>query len=508
MADTSHNNSKPDSGPNSLPVDQQADQVSDSVAGRLRRPITEADVLAAVEQTADPGETIGASRDERLASRLLEMRADRDALITLGDVEPPAGLLDRAMEAFAEETREDVLAQLAPKDDSATAIPVSAVAPIKDRLVDRVFDRPVRWLVSAAAGLLLILGVGALLIAQQINSRSGGNPVATNPIVVAPVPAPVLLPADETGSEPGGQDQLQLADAGVGEDPLDGVTPGTEFGGAADDAVAIARINPEEITSDITSTLTNGLGTQLADARAEGPAGDLDLVPVRLTRAAELASQGRLVIRVVVPDADAAMPVITARTRERTREQARERAREWAEALPTSSSWQIETGLPVHVAGQVAAILPPADIDDDRPGAPVLVSENPAARRLPFENTLIEISRPEPPVRIDLWLASLDAQRPSAIAALRRNVTAAGYGLELLEASAPLEIDAILEVGDGWNVVDPFTQVSELQWWSRSPSDWPDFGPDFGPGFGPDFGEPAFGPAAYYVPVLVETESR
>ena len=151
---------------------------------RLRKPLSEADVLAVVEQVADPSETIGASNDARLAERLRQMRLDRDALTSLGDDPAPAGLFAAAWDEAQSLSERELLIGLS-DGSRAERFVESKVLPMRDRLVDRVFDRPVRWLVAAAATLLLMLGVGAFLLAKSIGSGSVSTvgPLAAGPEV-------------------------------------------------------------------------------------------------------------------------------------------------------------------------------------------------------------------------------------------------------------------------------------------------------------------------------------
>jgi len=158
----------------------------------LRRPITEAEVLAVVEQIADPSETIGASRDRHLARRLDDMRLDREALVSLGEVAAPGDLVSDAIAEAADDGLDRrALLGLARSEQSQTGIAISKVTITRDRLVEHMLDRPVRWSVSAAAGVLLMLGVGAFLLAKQLDSRVQSDP-----------PSAVVALGDEEPPEP------------------------------------------------------------------------------------------------------------------------------------------------------------------------------------------------------------------------------------------------------------------------------------------------------------------
>ena len=245
-------------------------------AGRSggRRPISEAEVLAVVEQIADPSETIGASRDSRLAERLDAMRLDRDALVSLGEVSAPEDLLEAAIGDAFDGVDREVLAGLA-KGEPSGGIPVSKILPMRDRLMDTVFDRPVRWLVSAAAALLLLFGAGAFLIAQSIEERTieDGGP---------------LVALDSVGGADGPLDGVGavIADGADGADGADAVAEGMGADGDLGAGVAMGDPGGNEI-------IDRGVPGMTAVASLED--------------AVALLREGRLAVRVRHRDRDAAV---------------------------------------------------------------------------------------------------------------------------------------------------------------------------------------------------------
>lgn len=184
-------------------------------SARPHRPLSEEDVLAVVEQVADPSETIGASRDPRLAARVREMRLDRDALISLGEAQAPRDLLVAAMDEADAETARALLADLsasAAGAGSAGPRRMASSRPVADRLIDTVFDRPARWLVAAAATLLLVLGSVAFLVAGALD---GDDVESVIPTELAAADAPVVDQIDSSVGETASGAPLSPGSAGV-----------------------------------------------------------------------------------------------------------------------------------------------------------------------------------------------------------------------------------------------------------------------------------------------------
>lgn len=153
---------------------------------------SDAAVLRAIESAEAPAGDAGAALDPVIAG----LRADRLALMASAEVTAPAGLLDAALDEAETLGERDLLLGLSASGDADGPLPISKVVPKKDSLIDRVFDRPMRWAVAAAASLLIALGVGAAILAARLQDRfTNGEP----PPIIAnnqPAPTPTVEPAD------------------------------------------------------------------------------------------------------------------------------------------------------------------------------------------------------------------------------------------------------------------------------------------------------------------------
>lgn len=229
--------------------------------GPLPGGLNESELLDWVEQRPSAGRAGGVEAAIRahpaLAARLEEMRVDRAAMATLGDEPAPAGLLDSVERALERRMLVGLAAGQPLSDDP----PVSIFRPARR---DPFLIGPVRGdavgrrLALAAAVLLVLGGAGVLgVLAMRL------APTATPPIEIAD---------NSTPPQP------------AGEGPAAPMT-------GADQATRLATTAGSEPSTEL---VPNEVPT------VEAPASP----GMTLARAADLARQGRLIIRVRSVDMD------------------------------------------------------------------------------------------------------------------------------------------------------------------------------------------------------------
>ena len=266
-------------------------------------PIGEAALLDVVEDGIPAPEGL----DQSLAERLQLMASDRASLRSITAAEAPVGLFDDAWEEAMQFAEREALLGLA-HSHGDEPIPVSRVKTKKDRLMERMLDRPTRWLVGAAAGLLLAVGAGSTWIALTIQGHvldGAGQQVAG-----AGSPGPEMGPIDDPipeqpefagGDEPGGGESpvepdldTRIAQAGPDAevdppDPMElllagrlalRVVPADDARGGADPIALLDGLRGDRGSAMDTWTLAGAAPKAMADAmplprvpvvREEGP---------------------------------------------------------------------------------------------------------------------------------------------------------------------------------------------------------------------------------------------
>jgi hypothetical protein len=384
---------------------------------RSGRPLNEEDVLAVIEQGADPSDTIGASRDARLASRVQAMRADREALSSFADVQAPPDLLRAAMdEALAIDERA-LLIGLAETEAGAGGIRRGSTIPLRDRLMDRVMDRPVRWLVSAAASLLLLLGSGAFIIARTIDGKATAD-------------AGSLVASAESNTNPN-----------PNPDPKTEVLP--KASPTSPDSVIAQRTDNEAPDRDPAPAVGEGEAV-LAGADAREPA-ESGLSPsvdwhgghvASLAEAASLLAERKLAVQVFHLRSGDAQQAMTAAI----------------DVGNASGTWSLSDA---PMAGSASSV---------RTMRAVLDQAVPLPTPLVFADANTEGDPARTPagpkhVRLGVWTMTL-VPKATAIAAAKAALERQGLSVRLVRLDAPLAepIDARPEA---------------IAWWNLPPSRWP-----------------------------------
>lgn len=229
--------------------------------------LSEADLLALVEGEPldrDRREVIRVilGRNPALARTIEAMRRDRAVLRSMDDVAAPAGLIGAVEAALQPVLEREMLLGLREGEPVEDHPPVSRVIP-RNTSGRRL---------AMAAGLLLVVGSGALVVTTMMRGPGG----ATTPVVVAP---------KIEGS-------ARIADAGV-KAALP--APTKEL------AVAEHRLPPTELAD--AAAMGPPYDSTLADSTVDAPEwGPPAPGPIEPIDAAVLAAEHRLVIRVVAPD--------------------------------------------------------------------------------------------------------------------------------------------------------------------------------------------------------------
>lgn len=412
-------------------------------------------MLAVIEQEQDPGASVGASQDERLAGRIRAMRLDREALISLGEVKPPRGLLRSALAEADDGLDRAVLAELA-QGESATGIPVSSVVLPRDRLLDRLRDRPVQWLVGAAAAVLVAIGAGIFFMAQELDRRPAASVAAINSPNAPESPngpnAPESLgpgaesalpaPSNQTADMAADMAAEMAADMAAAVAQAEAPTDTASIPGSVDVADADGLIGSDPFSG---SDPLGGGATEGDRAGLSGPSfallDDLDL-------AAEALRRGRLIVRVAHADPETAAAAVVGLT---------------SGGPATALSWSVmglDAAMPTGLGDGpsdpsrvfAAALLPPppqpypADWADpaDSAGAGVALAggveapgqspKRPSPEPLAPTNTPTPTATAKPMARerLGVWVLSVEPT-PTSLAAARLHLRRLGFRVEWLE---------------------------------------------------------------------------
>jgi len=208
--------------------------------------------------------------EDRVFARMVRgMQADRSAMATLPRVSAPADLFDRVERQLASEALAAVSAAANGLDSD---VPVSKVQPPRRRLLVEVLARPwAKPLAAAAAFAVLATGAWVLLASSSDSPRTRNLAINSNPSPAQPIDQPRSRPANGTAMA----DNLNIGPA------------------AAEIAAVLPGITDRPTEIAIAATTV---------AETEPTLGGMTLA-----NALQLASEGRLALHVLTPDAPAAV---------------------------------------------------------------------------------------------------------------------------------------------------------------------------------------------------------
>lgn len=379
-------------------------------------PLDEGDLLAWVEGEPLPRDrekavAIALGQDPALARRLEAMRADRKSIKALHTPAAPANLLAGVEAALQPVLERQMLMGLRDGELLSDLPPVSIVQPVKRSIVQTFLSDRVGRRLAVAAGLLLVVGGASLWATTHFFSRPQQPPLG--PIAI------------ETESRP------QI-----------GPAPSIDVPYVGPEAVTrpmLAEADPPAIT--IEPALTIAAADQ-ADPSLMGPF----LPELDGARAAELARENRLVIRITALDpAFASEP---GRLIDRIRRADQNMLRLGEE--PTST---------------MVAALNPSFMERDRPVSPTRSFAPAYAGSAPSDLPPDVYGPPLPPPEwnppapqlVYLVQARLDAAAMETL----RTMLGGSYGraeFEVLDAPLP---DAT-----------PALNAASMLWWGQNPSGW------------------------------------
>ena len=407
--------------------------------------LDEGDLLSWIE-----GEPLAASRraaiaawlarEPELAAQVEAMRSDRQILRGLGDVKAPAGLLDAVAGQLEPVLERQMLLGLADGKDLMDSPPVSVVRPQRSGVLASIFADPSGRRIALAAGLLLVVGGTTYFMAQALTRPvklpRPAHTIALNeaPREVTP-PAPESLPAETFASK--AEDRGALPPEAVPLEPV----PSTTFA----EATRLAQYAESEPEMELAGAI---------EPPAMGP-----FIPegVDAVRAAELASEGRLVIRVKSEE--------TSLVRNPERVALRLRKAPLTDRL----GWNVEGEAPAALASAVATPFPQDAPLRLREPAPIVIAGD-----LPERYRDVELPKlygpPEPE------LAEVIAQGPTVysvqlrlepvnLSKLKDTLRDIGGEVVFEEADAPLP-----ETGE------PALSPQAILWWGQRPEGWAKWG--------------------------------
>ncbi len=402
-------------------------------------PADEAEFLAWVE-----GEPLARDReqavaramgaDRALARRLEAMRADRAAHQGIADVAAPAGLMSGVEAALLPVLERHMLLGLNENGGPvADHPPISIVQPVKRSIVQTFFaDRVGRGLAVAAA-LLLMVGGATYLGTTYLSGRT------------APRPTTIALgPGAHTAESRTGDARPTLAAI---ESPAAKVESAAAKAEPPAAALAAAPVAPPSDELTPASAGSDAPGVTIADAADYGANVTGPFLPdLDGARAAELAREGRLVIRVKF--ADTALGAQSGKLADRVRH-------------GDQSLFRLDAEAPPAVVALLAPTLPPAYTpSDEAPARPQFAGDSKIASDLP--EGLPGPPRPDwnvpPPQLVYLIQTRLDG---GALDALKATLAGNAGEAQYEELADPLP-------QDGAAVLNPASVV----WWNQAPAAW------------------------------------
>lgn len=391
------------------------------------RPPDEGELLAWIEGERLPRErelavAMALSQDAALARRLELMRADRDALGSLPSPAAPAGLMDAVEAALQPVLERQMLVGMEASADAP--LPISMVQPAKRSVFDVFLRDRMGRRMAAAAGLLLLVG-GATYFATSYFSGTAPAPnLARGPVDAGPEAVAGAATAPRTE---GGGGTPATAEAGTPE-------------GDAGTAIAAApapEVDPAGAEPPAPVIITQQYGP---------PAPDGAVVALDMARAAELALESRLVIRLRTAD-----PLVRAQPDRLADRIRRAESPAWKLGGEVPPAALAVLNPPVAPARQPRerTFEPPVLADDDKPIEILSLPAPPVLAPLP----------PQPPKPAAFMVQTrLD---PAALETLRSAI-ASRHGEAVFE-----ELAEPLPLNDG-----PSLNPAAVLWWSQSPAGW------------------------------------
>lgn len=381
------------------------------------RPLTEDQLADWVDGSLSDAQVqalIDASGRSDLPQRMAQMQRHKVLLATTLPERAPRDLHDRVLAALE---RDMLLGAVEAERSSATETPAPQLKLVGEgpARVERVASR---WMprMAMAAGLLLVVGGVSFFVVKAISLSS--RPLVKNQIAQGPQPAPT----ETNTTNPASGTQIAIAEK-------------------TETAPLAAGDTPSASTADAASTLASSARIESASASLE-PRVDLKGVP--LDRAAQLAAEGRLAIRVVTED---------------TRGLA---AFEQAGAAPLNSPnrpWRVTKQVPAQIVASVLpSVLPRASgMNDPR----ILAAEMVAPMAGLAMHPLLASTQADP---------AFSRVRASYLV----SVPASEAGLDVLRTALRSRLKGAVEFFELPEAVQaPSADTSrDLLWWTQSPSQW------------------------------------
>ncbi len=400
------------------------------------RPLTEDQLTDWVDGSMSSQQVqsmIAASGRSDLAQRVAQMQRHKVLLATTLPERAPRDLHDRVLAALE---RDMLLGAGEAERATVTAMPEPQLRLNGVKLAgdgELTTGRTiVRWLprMAMAAGILLVAGGASFFVVKAV--RMSSQPLA-NPTI-----------AGNTRSEPSARQTIPSENK-----PLDGAlamredVPATDAGeiavADANTAQNATRTRAESASGASSVSTSSTLAMEQARALAKpGP----EPIPVSLDRAASLAAQGRLAIRVLTDD---------------TRGLA---GFEQAGAAPLNSpqrSWRVFTKVPAQIVASVVPSMLPASsiLEDPRAMAAELVAP-----------------------MVGLTLDPLAAGNPGPLGRVRASylvsVPATEAGLDVLRTALRARLKGAVEFFELPEAVQTpsVDSARDLLWWTQSPTQW------------------------------------
>ncbi|MEX2218044.1 MAG: hypothetical protein WD749_04725 [Phycisphaerales bacterium] len=388
--------------------------------------LDEADVLALVEGSPLAKEKQAAAArtlavDARFAGMVRSMRRDREGLRLLADERAPAGLVEAATAALQPVLERQMLLGLSEGEPVSDRPPVSLVMP---KRAPNIFARRL----AMAAGIVLLVGGG--VYTATIMMSGGGTPPGPRPV------GPIASSGDAAGARArtGEPEGTSLAARGAGAT----VRERSESAeGTSIAAKAVPSVEPGGPAEAPSAAVAAAETAEMYGPPVPGP--------MSAAEALRLASEGRLIVRVVTPDTRV------------------ERVRMRLSSPPGRAGWMLHGEAPAALA----AVVSPPELKMERPlrspGAPVLTGIHAP------EGAADLVGPPPPPPpefapakRVFVVATRMDE---GTLEGLRGAMQDAGGEVVFEEAPAPLPM-----------APGPVMTPASVLWWGQGPSAWNGWG--------------------------------
>jgi hypothetical protein len=405
----------------------------------LPRGLDEGDLLAWIEGEPCPASKRAAiaawlSREPAVARLVEAMRHDRAGLQSLGRESAPASLVSGIADQIEPLLERQMLLGLSQGEDLHDHPPVSVVRPPRHSLLGAFFAERLGRRMAMAAAVLLLVGGSTYFIAQSLSGPGPGpGPMKARVVRVPDVPQvrsetdPTAVAAAPLGDETG----MTMLKA----DPVE------------DEAAGATRMAGIPASDSLEAT---GASQAVAEATLEPAMGPELPAAADPVRAAALAREGRLIIRVKATDAG----LIIRPDRVLTRMQ---RAQ--------SPAWTVEGPAPTPLALAVAQPFP-SDLESrlPQPRREVTIASGEVSR---MPQISLEQYGPPLPTLADAvqkgpTVYSVNARvDAAALARLRQVISGAGGEVIFEESAEPLP-----------GSTEPILTPQSMLWWGQTPAGW------------------------------------